>query len=162
MKDLDCIDSCIILGTIFEEKENEKCKQYLNIVGYKLRNNGLLTVPLIGEIFANLFLKVYRTVPESSERKLLLQKAVDFFDDSIVNLLLQEKLVIAKIENSDHQFIERIKELDYAVTDDDALHLSSAINKGCQKFITLDAILLRDQFKSRIKTEFNIIITRPM
>lgn len=161
MTSLDCLDSSIILGTIFEEKDQERCKTYLNLVGYKLRNNGLFTVPLIGEIFANLFLKVYRTVPDPNERKLLLQKAVDFFDDSIISLLLQEKLIIAKIENTDYQFIDRIQEIDYAITDDDALHLSSAITKGCQKFITLDAVLLREQCRSRIKTEFNLIIAAP-
>lgn len=29
----DCIDSCIILGTIFEE--DELCKAYLDVVGYR-------------------------------------------------------------------------------------------------------------------------------
>ena len=90
-----------------------------------------------------------------------MQNAVDFFDDSIVNLLQQERLTIAKINDSDYKFIARIKEINHKVTDDDALHLSSAINKKCQRFVTVDQELLDENFKSKIRKEFRIVIDKP-
>ncbi len=159
MVGFDCIDSSVILGTLFEKEE--KCEQYVNIVGYKLRNKGLLTIPLIGEIFTNTFLKVSKNIEEVSERKFFIQNAVDFFDTTIMGLLQRDKLVIAKIEIGDHLFTGRIKEIDYRITDDDALHLSSAINKKCQRFVTIDKELLKENFKNKIKEEFGIIITEP-
>lgn len=85
----------------------------------------------------------------------------DFFDDTIINLLQQERLEIVKIGSDDFQFVQKIKELDCAVTDDDAYHLSCAINQKCQRFITLDNALLRDVFKSRIRAEFGLVISVP-
>jgi predicted nucleic acid-binding protein len=159
MKNFDCIDASIILETVFEDEE--RCEQYVNTIGYKLRNKGLLTIPLIGEIFTNLFLKVSESIGNQTERKVMLQTAVDFFDNVIIRLLQQNKLKISKINNNDYKFVKRIKELDYAITDDDALHLSSAINNNCQRFITKDKVLLDKNFKSNVKKEFEIIIAEP-
>ena len=159
MEQFDCIDACVILGTLFEEEEESK--QYINTIGYKLKNKGLLTIPLIGEIFSNIFLKLYQNINDSIERKAFIQNAVDFFDDTIMSLIQKDKLTIGKIDGGDYQFIKRIKEIDYKVTDDDALHLSSAINKKCQRFVTVDQELLNDNFRSKIRTEFGIKITKP-
>lgn len=80
---------------------------------------------------------------------------------AIVDLLLRERLIIAKIKANDSQYIEKIKALDYAITDDDAFHLSTAINNGCQRFVTLDKVLLNENFKSKIKKEFGLVICNP-
>ncbi len=79
----------------------------------------------------------------------------------MLSLLLQERLIITKLQKEAHQHISRIKEIDYAITDDDAIHLSAAIYHTCQSFITTDRILLREEFKSRIKREFGLIIKEP-
>ncbi len=160
MRELDCIDSCIILDILFR-KEVGEFQEYIRTVGYKHKNKGLLTVPLVGEIFTNLFLKLTQNVEESTLRRVLLQNAIDFFEDIIFELLRHDRLVIAKICDSDSQFIPRIKELDWAITDDDALHLSWAINNKCQRFVTTDTILLQENCRSRIKQEFSLTITRP-
>lgn len=68
MDALDCLDSSIVLGTIFEE--DEQCDTFINVLGYKMRNKGLLTQLIIGEIFTNLFLKVSTKVNDPFQRKL--------------------------------------------------------------------------------------------
>ena len=78
-----------------------------------------------------------------------------------MSLIQKDKLTIGKIDGGDYQFIKRIKEIDYKVTDDDALHLSSAINKKCQRFVTVDQELLDENFKSKIRKEFRIVIDKP-
>lgn len=159
MTNVDCIDSCIILGTIF--KEDEHCELYIDTIGYKLKNKGLLTIPLIGEVFANLLLKVEKKTDDKFEQKLFMQNAVDFFDTTISRLIYQERLLIGKMLIADFQHVSRIKELDYAVTDDDALHVSDAINKRCQRFITTDKTLLNENFRGKIRKEFGLVISPP-
>lgn len=159
MTGLDGIDACVFLGTLFEE--DERCDSFIATIGYKLKNKGQLTIPIIGEIFANTFLKVSENIADPYERKAFIQKTVDFFDRIIMDLLKKERLEITKMDAQDFQHISRIKELDYAITDDDAIHLSSAITKKCQRFITIDKALLEPEFRSRIKKEFGLIITDP-
>ncbi len=160
MTEIDCIDSVIILGILLEENIAE-FQDYVRTIGYKSRNKGLLTIPLVGEIFTNLFLKISKNVQEPVMRKILIEKAIEFFDKVIMDLLQQERLIISKIRDGDYQYIPRIKELDYAITDDDALHLSSAINNKCQRFITIDKTLLNERFRGDINREFRVIITNP-
>ena len=157
---LDSIDACVFLGTLFEE--NEECDSFIATIGYKLRNKGQLTIPIIGEIFANTFLKISENIADHYERKAFIQKTVDFFDRVIMDLLKKDRLEITKMAAQDFQHIGRIKELDYAITDDDAIHISSVIVKKCQRFITIDKVLLRPEFRSRIKKEFGLIITEPL
>jgi predicted nucleic acid-binding protein len=157
MDKLDCIDSSVVLGTVF--KEDERCDNFINTVGYKLKNKGLLTIPLVGEVFTNLFLKISKNVDDPFQRRVVIQTAIDFFDETIMNLLQQDRLVISKIKDGDYQHIRRIKELDYTITDDDALHLSSAINNNCQRFITLDKVLLNANFKNKMKKELGLVIS---
>ncbi len=161
MSSFDCLDSSIILGIAFEEKEAEQCKQYINTVGYKLKNKGLLTIPLVGEIFTNLFLKVSRDIKDYSKRKVIIQSLVDFFDETIMTLLSKERFIITKIQSADYVYIPRIKELDYKITDDDAFHLSSAISQKCQRFVTLDRVLLQEHFKESLRKEFGLLIAEP-
>ena len=156
---VDGIDASIILGTIFEEEEN--CSFYLRNLGYKLHNTGILTVPLIGEIFANLFLKVSERIKDPSERKALIQHAVDFFDESIIHLLQEERLVIVSLRKEDLHYFSRIKEIDYDISDSDAFHVSCAIASHCQRFVTLDKKLLKDSFRSTMTKEFSLVITSP-
>lgn len=160
MKELDCIDSSIILEIIFENEE--KCKQYLNTIGYKSKNQGLLTIPILGETFANLLLKSSQTIEDPIKRKIFIQSAVDFLDDIILDLLLRGRLIISKLEKSDYQFVSKIQELDYKITGDDAFHLSSAINKQCRRFVTIDKDLLHDTFRAHVREEFGLTITAPM
>ncbi len=160
MGEYDCIDSCIVLGILFQESIGE-LQEYIRTVGYKQRNKGLLTVYLMGEIFTNLFTKICQKVEDGTIRAVLLQNALDFFEDVIMELLRQDRLIIAKIQNSDYQLIRQIQELDYAITDDDALHLSCAVNNQCQRFVTTDTILLSENCRSRIRREFGLIISRP-
>lgn len=160
MNALDSIDACVFLGTLFEE--NEECDSFIATIGYKLKNKGQLTIPIIGEIFANTFLKVSENIADPYERKAFIQKTVDFFDRVIMDLLKKERLEIMKMAAQDFQHLARIKELDYAITDDDAIHISSAIVKKCQRFITIDKALLRPEFRSRIKKEFGLIIAEPL
>ena len=134
---------------------------YVRTIGYKSRNKGLLTITLVGEIFTNLFLKISKNVDEPMMRKILIEKAVEFFDEVIMDLLQQELLTISKIKDGDYQYIPRIKELDYAITDDDALHLSTAINNKCQRFITINKALLNERFRGSIHSEFGLTITKP-
>ncbi len=158
MDNFDDVDSCVVLETIFEE---ERCKLYVNTIGYKLRNKGMITIPLAGEIFSNLFLKISQNIDDAVMRKVVIQNAVDFFDDTMMTLLQKGRLIIAKINDGDYQYIPRIKELDYKITDDDALHISTAINKKCQRFITIDKDLLNDRFRGMIKSEFGLVIAEP-
>jgi len=160
MTGTDCIDSVIILGILLEENIAE-FQDYVRTIGYKSRNKGLLTIQLVGEIFTNLFLKISKNVEEPIMRKVLIEKAVEFFDEVIMDLLQQELLTISKIKDGDYQYISRIKELDYAITDDDALHLSSAINNKCQRFITIDKALLNERFRGSIHSEFGLMIAKP-
>ena len=159
MENLDCIDSSIILEIIF--KNEEKCKQYLNTVGYKSKNAGLFTIPILGEILTNLFLKASQTVEDPINRKVLIQNAVDFLDDTVLDLLPRGRLFISKLEKSNYQFVQRIQELDYKITDDDALHLSSAISNRCRRFVTIDKDLLNDTFRANVRKEFGLTITGP-
>ncbi len=160
MKNLDCIDSSIVLEIIFQNEE--KCKQYLNTVGYKSKNAALLTISILGEILTNLFLKASETVDDQIKRKVLIQNAVDFLDDTILDLLPRKRLFISKIEKNDHAFVQRIQELDYKITDDDAFHLSCAINNHCQRFVTIDKDLLNDTFQENMQREFGLRIISPM
>ena len=158
MENVDCIDASVILGTLFEKEE--RCKTYINTVGYKLKNCGLLTIPLVGEIFTNMFLKIPQHI-EEAERKVFLQSTIDFFDFTIMHLIQKNRLIIAKIKSGDYQFVKRINELDYKISDDDLLHLSSAINNNCQRFVTIDKVLLEENFRNNIKREFGMMIIEP-
>ena len=159
MNHVDCIDASVILGSVFREDEN--CDNFVNTIGYKLKNNGLLTIHLVGEIFTSVFLKIVQYIEYPFEKKQFLQDVVDFFDKTIINLFERQRLSIAKVKDSDYQHIMAIKSLDYAITDDDALHLSVAINNNCQRFVTIDKVLLKEDFRSKIKAEFRLIITKP-
>ncbi len=159
MEPVDCVDASVVLEAVFEDEE--KCKQYLNTIGYKLRNKGMLTVLLIGEIFSNLFIKVSQKMEDPFERKVVIQNVVDFFDDTLIALLQKERLTIAKIKGDDYQHVKKIRELDYKITADDAFHLSAAVSNQCQRFITIDRYLLNDHFRALMKREFGLIIAAP-
>ena len=94
--------------------------------------------------------KIPKNIVEN-ERKVFLQNTIDFFDFTIMRLIQKNRLTIAKIKSKDGQYVERIKELDYKISDDDALHISSAINNNCQRFVTIDKVLLKENFKISIK-----------
>jgi hypothetical protein len=160
MTHLDCIDACIVLGLLFEEHEG--CRHYLDNVGYKNKNKGLLTIPLIGEIFTNLLLKLPEKIPDPINRKVFMQSAIDFFDQTIMHFLKEKRIEISPMTIQDQKYVVHIKNVDYTITDDDAIHISTAISKDCQRFVTIDKLLLQKNCKIRIRNEFNLTITNPM
>jgi len=153
-KEQDCIDACIWIGAFFEE--NHSCAEYIKQIGYKLRPNGLITVPLLGEIITLLIIKV---PPEKS------YIVTRVFEDlyKIINKLKNEKrLEIARLTDINKEAIEDIKETDFAIDEDDALHLAWAIKHQCKNFITLDKKLIENEkLKSVLRNKYRLRIKSP-
>jgi len=146
----DCIDACVVLEALINNDRN--CVKFVNTVGYKLSNTGLLTIPLVGEIFVNLLFK--------ERNQSFIIDALHYFDDLVTTLINKKRLVVVKLKPRDINFIEEIMKIDYSITFDDAFHLSFAINNKCQKFITLDNVLLKENVRAGVK-KLGLIIVKP-
>ncbi len=152
------IDSSIFLGSIFDE--DNKFKEYLNIVGYKTQNKGAITNSLMGEILTNIFIKAK---DEDKEKQSFLRMKVFELLNQIVTKLIEEgKLQIIKLnkDNFDFDIFSYIKGIDYAISDDDAIHLTSAVLINCQNFVTSDKLAENKILCEKLKSEYNLTIKK--
>ncbi|MBS3151190.1 hypothetical protein J4443_02305 [Candidatus Woesearchaeota archaeon] len=158
MNPVDMIDSSIFLGFIFDE--DNKFKEYLNVVGYKNQNKGSITNSLMGEILTNIFVKVKDE--NKIEQSLLRTKVFGLLDQIMTKLIEEGKLEIIKLNKSNFDFdiFNNIKGIDYAISDDDAIHLTSAIIMNCQNFVTSDKLAENKILCEKIKSEYNLNIKK--
>jgi predicted nucleic acid-binding protein len=149
-KTVECIDACIFLGLIVEKHGD--CQRFLNNIGYKGRDIGLITHPIIGEIVTNILLKVHNKLDREEAFRLL---------DTILYYGIQSnKFKIAKLTQGDDLHSEDLMR-EYWLTEDDAKHLSNAIIHGCNSFITIDEKLTDEKVVNSIKEKYGLTIKKP-
>jgi predicted nucleic acid-binding protein len=147
---MDYIDSCVFLAVIFREDEEERCREYLGRIGYRRHPGGVISHPVLGEIFAALLLKL---PPE---------EAIEHGRSAIrllTGLLRDRDLTIWR------GITDRIVELqrcDYRLSDDDAVQLTLAVHAGCSRFVTIDRLLLgSEQLHELLRRDFGLKIATP-
>ncbi len=135
---IDFIDSCVWIDPY--QKEVEDYSNYLNLIGYKSknvqRNIGVITVPVLGEIKAMIITKIQ----DEGIRIKMSQNIIKI----ISRLREGGKLRVYRFRNVNDKSLEEIRNVDYKITEDDALHICEAINIGYQNFITTDKFLLEN------------------
>lgn len=153
---IDFIDSCVWIDPY--QKSIEKSTNYLNLVGYQSqnvrRNIGAITVPILGEIKTMIITKI--NDPDFRTR----------ISKDIINIISElrkdKKLRIYKFRNIKDSMLDEIKEVDYSISEDDALHICFAINMGCQNFVTTDEKILNSNvLKSWLRKNKELIIKEP-
>src|SRR3989344_5318476 len=92
----DYIDSCIFLGFALEQGQN--CKDYINTLGYKNRNIGIISHFVISEIFLAIILKIKDK--EKHYEKLEKFKAFEYIDEIINKMLRENVLIINKLDTN--------------------------------------------------------------
>jgi len=147
------IDSCVYLERGLRGQERDSCSRYLARVGYKGRNQGVLTLPLMGEIFCGIF----KSLDDSVARKL----AFDFLETLLDVQLKTKKVIIKPLEKYDTSYIEQILEIDSRISFDDAIHLSTAIMGGCKYFVTIDKVFLYKITQKEVQHTFGIKMRHP-
>ena len=153
----DYIDSCIFLHHIFEE--GTVCRRYLNLVGYKRHNKGMVSHFVMGEIVINLLLKLKKRDPV--QEILLKERAFLLLDDTIRQLRANDNLLILRLTGAiaDTSLFKELKAVDAFLTDDDALHLLVAIKEGCSRFVTLDQELAKNErLRQHLIAKYNMRI----
>lgn len=146
----DFYDSSIFLGLLIEK--DDACKERINLIGYKGRNKGVISHPVLAEITANLFLKI-----NDSELRM---EAFRLLETIFDRCLKQGILKISKIEKGEDFHVDDLMEklqIEYS----DARILSEAIVIGCKIFWTTDEYLNKANVKPIIKKEYGLIIKKP-
>jgi predicted nucleic acid-binding protein len=144
------IDTSVILSLVFDDPRYES-QEYLNIVGYKAKNKGVLSQFTIGELFSNVLLKL--------KEDIVRKNAYDLLDWIIRKLLDEDRANILKFDGAivNSSLFEEIRTADYAVTDDDAFHLMCAIACKAACFVTKDIALCSNQrLKEYLMKKFNL------
>lgn len=146
----DFYDSSIFLGLLIEK--DDLCKKRIDLIGYKGKNNGIISHLILGEIFTNLFLKL--------DKDYLRIEAFKVIDSIFDKCIKENRLKIAKIERGDDLYIDDLLE-DYQMEYSDARHVSEAIVLRCNIFWTTDKYLNQPHIKSIIKKKYKLLIKHP-
>ena len=147
------IDSSIYLEVVVEGKHQKDCLRFLDKVGYKNTNLGIVSVFIMGEIFAGVFKSFKKT-----ETRL---KALGLLESFLSEQIETEKVNVITLEKNDLQYIDKINDIDRKISYDDASNLSKAISVCCDSFITIDEVLLNEETRNRFRQEFRIKIKSP-
>jgi|SRR3989344_1867316 len=137
----DYVDSCVFLGFVLEK--DQKCKDYINTIGYKNRNIGIISHFVISEIFIKLITMINK---DKVEGNYVEDETLQYIIDIFKELLRSQNLIINKLSKSiiDIELYTNLKEIDYKLTDDDMFHLIEAIKKECHAFITIDKEIINN------------------
>src|SRR3989344_631937 len=138
----DYVDSCVFLGFVLEK--DQKCKDYINTIGYKNRNIGIISHFVVSEIFIKLITMIHNK--DKVERNYVEDETLQYIIDIFKELLRSQNLIINKLSKSiiDIELYTNLKEIDYKLTDDDMFHLIEAIKKECHAFITIDKEIINN------------------
>ncbi len=155
--DFEYIDSCIFLGFVFDE--NDAYGRYLNTLGYKQHNKGIISHFVMSEILINIIFKSRSTNPLDDQ--VTKERAFKMVNEFLYELKEENKLKILKLNTRiiDEELIRRIKENDTLLTDDDAFHLIEAIKAKCRYFVTSDKeIIENNKLREYLKTQHKLKI----
>ena|SRR3989344_7038757 len=138
----DYVDSCVFLGFILEK--DQKCKDYVNTIGYKNRNTGIISYFVISEIFLAIMIK--NKDKEKNYEKLEKFKAFDYIDEIINKMLRERVLIINKLNTNivDEGLVKELKIINYSLNDDDIFHLIEAVKSKCDFFVTTDREIIEN------------------
>ena len=135
------IDASVILGAFLENDEfNKECTDYLNKVGYKYR--GCISTSVIGEIF----MVLKDRIPDAADREFFFR----FFD----RLVEKNQITFSGMLFGIYEKALELRNNIYNIEPLDALHLSNAVVRKANAFVTLDEKLIN----SKIKSLFGITI----
>jgi len=139
----DYIDSCVFLEHILDKNQN--CKDYINTLGYKNRNLGIISHFVISEVFIAILTKILSK--DKNQEKVEKEIALIYFKNIIEELRKNNNLIINKIDNSiiDEELYKELKNINYSLSDDDILHLINAIKQCCNYFITIDKEIINNK-----------------
>ncbi len=148
---VDYIDACVVLATVFRERDEPKCAEYLNAVGYKLHSTGVIAHYVVSETFVSVLMK---TRGEYREESLRLAKTLltELLDDGRVTVLKLSQI---------GTMVDEILSADYRTSLDDAFNLASALTAGCSRFVTIDRQLLSSERLRAFLRERGLKITEP-
>ena len=139
----DYIDTSIFLGYMFEQ--GDSCKEYLDVVGYKSHNIGVISHHVMSEILINLLLKV--KLDDHIKEEYAKERAFKLLDLTITKLREKGRLKILKLTSRivDPELFEELQSQDTGLSDDDAFHLIEAIKERCQFFATTDEEIIQNK-----------------
>src|SRR3989344_7060158 len=89
----DYVDSCVFLGFVLEK--DQKCKDYINTIGYKNRNIGIISHFVISEIFISIIVKI--KYDDKFKENLVKDETFHYIDNIINQLLTKSRLKINKL-----------------------------------------------------------------
>jgi len=132
----------VFLGFILEK--DQKCKDYVNTIGYKNRNTGIISYFVISEIFLAIMIK--NKDKEKNYEKLEKFKAFDYIDEIINKMLRERVLIINKLNTNivDEGLVKELKIINYSLNDDDIFHLIEAVKSKCDFFVTTDREIIEN------------------
>lgn len=157
VKSYDYIDSSIFLGYAFEQ--GDACKEYLNTVGYKSHNKGVVSHFVMSEVLISLLIKI--KLKDPLQESIAKEKAFKLLDETITRLLIENKLTILNLTARiiDTELLNELKEKDTKLTDDDALHLIETIKEKCQFFVTTDEKIIKNKgLREHLSNNYNLKI----
>ncbi len=157
----DYVDACVFLAIIFQESDGVRWKNYVDTIGYKTHNKGVISHFVLSEIVMNIMEKIKLS---DRQRERELQAAIITNALAIITSLYREqRLRVLKLtrRSLDASLVQELQEKAYGLTDDDAFHLVAAIKAKCRRFITKDKYLLEEENLQRwLQQEYNLKITR--
>ena len=139
----DYIDSCIFLAHLFNE--NNYCRDYINTIGYKNRNRGVISHFVLSEIMINIITKI--DYDDYLKGKILREECFENISETIIRLKYKKLLDILKITSKilDKELYDKLIKSDTKLTEDDALHIIEAIKSNCDFFVTIDKEIIANK-----------------
>ncbi len=156
----DYVDSCVFLGFVLEK--DQKCKDYINTIGYKNRNIGIISHFVVSEIFISIIIKI--KYEDKIKENFIKNEAFQYIDNIFNGLAMKRELQINKLSKEiiDINTYDELKNMDYKLTDDDIFHLIEAIKSECHTFVTIDnEILNNTKLKNLLLNRYGIKIIEP-
>ena len=138
------IDACIVMEVFMEDKEYERCEDYLNRIGYKYRGN--ISISALGEILMGIIKKFEEEI-DRQESFLFVSQLMD-----------KRKIDFSSPQFKTYGIVEKIKSVETRAEPMDALNLATAITENADVFVTLDDKLAGNK---KIESAFKIKIKHP-
>ena len=114
---VDYIDTCIFLAVTQGERHAQRCRTYLNTVGYKHHPCGVLSHFVISELFVAIITKLEREAIRTSAA---------YAAEMIALYADQGKIRIERFISHDALALA-VREQDYSVSEDDVQQICAAI-----------------------------------
>lgn len=153
---IDYIDTSVVLSIVLDKSHHES-QEYLNTVGYKMKNRGVFSQFAIGELFSNILLKL--------KEDMVRRNAYDVLDWVLGRLIDENRATILGFDSSviDSALYDEITGVDYEVSGDDAFHIICAIKCKAACFVTKDKALcsnqrLKDYLMRRFDMKLRLIL----